>query len=179
MNARLLHILLSGFFCADPRWIPVLGQQGNTSECSEHHQHRTHYGASGWLWEFTVRSSCHVVCPSHVLGSEPVRGGRPHYEVACHPTQVLGFLQLLLCKLVIVKSCSNAVANVSVTFWSLQDSILALEALGDFSVRETNRDFYQLTIYISGTARQWGGFEAVLNRTNYEELQIFEVILFL
>lgn len=55
-------------------------------------------------------------------------------------------------------------------FFSFQDTLIALEALSEFAYRETNRDFYKMTIYLTGTGRPWGEYELTLNKTNFAEL---------
>ncbi|ELT94762.1 hypothetical protein CAPTEDRAFT_205314 [Capitella teleta] len=60
-------------------------------------------------------------------------------------------------------------------FWSsTQDTLLALEALSEYAYRETNRDFYKLTLYLSGTAKEsWGVHSHTLNKTNFDDLKVF------
>jgi hypothetical protein len=57
----------------------------------------------------------------------------------------------------------------------LQDTLIAIEALSEFAYRETNRDFYKMTLYMTGTARDWGEHVITLNKTDFAHLHMYVV----
>jgi len=57
----------------------------------------------------------------------------------------------------------------------LKDTLLALEALTEFALFESNREFFNINANIAATGRaNWGG-QLNVNRTNFYLLQDFKV----
>lgn len=90
--------------------------------------------------------------------------------MACDTTQGFQLLELKSGK------CIGPEMSFADASWNHnQDTLIAIEALSEFAYRETNRDFYKMTIYMEGTARDWGVFSMELNKTNFADLHMLVV----
>lgn len=158
------------------RWIRVLGQPCDPAQWGQHHQHRPHHGHQGLLWE--SGECCHgdILRADVILGAQSTNGVGADHEVDRVSAQTLNVLEFHSSSCLLSYS-SPFVPSLSSfgCMTSFQDTLLALEALSEYAYRETNRDFYKLTLYLTGTAKEWGEYTVTLNKSNFAVLNQFQV----
>ena len=82
------------------------------------------------------------------------------------PTSKLGYLPF--------KPIINVI-NSHVIDWTLQDSIVALQALLEYAKKDPNRHLYNMALYITATSTPGWQKVVTLNSSNFMELQKVEV----